>query len=339
MHWSIAAPFFEERSISEAVWLDDFIDPKFHTFTKVPRRRPDPTRSWHHRASRNTTISGWSSIWTQASEAWQATKGGVITVFPQLAVIVGLKKQLSRRKTPVVAWCFNVGALYEGARKSLARLASSRIDHFVVHSRKECETVSQWLGLPQDRFSFVPLQRAPIAITEREDLDHPFILSMGSANRDYATFFEAVKKLGYRTLVVASSHSIKGLEIPPNVELLPPQSHDECHRLAQRARLNVVPLIEHHTAAGQVTIIEAQRMRRPVISTRSPGSEDYVDHGKTGILVAPGAVDELAREIDHLWNNQKLRDSLSREAGRFAEEQLSDEVAGDNLKAILDRFG
>ena len=29
MHWSIAAPFFEEASISEARWLDDFIDPKF----------------------------------------------------------------------------------------------------------------------------------------------------------------------------------------------------------------------------------------------------------------------------------------------------------------------
>lgn len=233
---------------------------------------------------------------------------------------------------------FQYRRLYSGAKQVFARYVLGKIDRFVVHSRRECETVSRWLKIPESRFAFIPLQRAAIPIVEREQIDDPFILSMGSANRDYRTFFDAVEKLGIRTIIVAGQHSIRGLAIPSNVELQSALTPLQCHRLAQQARVNVVPLVDHVTAAGQVTIVEAMRMYRPVIATRCPGSEDYIDHRKTGILVQPYAVDELANEINQLWHDKPLRDSLAAEAGRYAEEHFSDEVAGINLGSILDQF-
>ena len=225
-----------------------------------------------------------------------------------------------------------------GRKHVLARSVHATIDRFVVHSRRECETVSRWLNISESRFTFIPLHRSVIPIVAQEEVDNPFILSMGSANRDYRTFFAAVEKIGLRTIVVAGRHSINGLTIPSNVELLSSLSPKECHRLAQQARVNVVPLIDHVTAAGQITIIEAMRMYRPVIATRCPGSEDYIDHRKTGILVRPFAIDDLANEINQLWHDKPSRDSLATEAGRYAEEHFSDEVAGLNLKTILDQF-
>ena len=338
MHWTIAAPFFTESNLGDARWLDDFVPKGQHSFTKIFRRESIAQRSWHNRAARNTPLVEWLSFWNQGWEAWQTTNGGCITVFPQAANMVGLHKRFSRRTSPVIAWCFNVGALYPGVKQQLANFALQGIDKFIVHSRRECETVSGWLNLPESRFAFIPLQRASIPVLSSEDFEQPFVLSMGSANRDYQTFFNAVEKLRIRTVIVASQYALKGLNIPSNVEVLSGLTPEECHCLAQKARVNVVPLIEHSTAAGQVTIVEAMRMSRPVIATRCVGSEDYIHNGMTGLLVRPYSVDQLADAIGQLWSDNGLRESIAREAGKYASEHFSDEVTGISLGKILDQF-
>ncbi|MBR8832151.1 MAG: hypothetical protein N5P05_002401 [Chroococcopsis gigantea SAG 12.99] len=338
MHWTIAAPFFEESDLGKSQWLDDFVPGGQHSFTKIYRRKNVAHQSWHNRSSRNTPLAEWLTFWNQGGDAWHGADGGCITVFPQMANMVGLHKRLSSKNSAVVAWCFNVGALYPGIKQRLANFCLQGIDKFIVHSRRECETVSDWLKLPQSKFEFVPLQRAEIPVLASEDLDKPFVLSMGSANRDYPTFFKAVEKLKIRTVIVASQYALRGLNIPANVEVLSGLTPEQCHRLAQEARINVVPLVDHPTAAGQVTIIEAMRMSRPVIATRCIGSEDYIDHAANGLLVPAYSVDELAGAIDQLWSDEGLRTSLAREAGKYTRENLSDEAAGINLRRILDQF-
>lgn len=338
MHWTVAAPMFYQSNIKDSRWIDDFVVSDEHTFTKIPRDDNTAHKSWHTRLSRNTPLSDWITFWNQSKESINETKGGCITVFPQLGTMVGLQKRLRNKSTPILAWCFNVGMLYPGIKQSLAQYSLHSVDHFVVHSRQECELVSQWLNIPASRFEFVPLQRAEIPAISSEDLENPFILSMGSANRDYKTFFDAVKKLNIRTIVVASRSALMGLEIPSNVEILSGLNHNQCLELAQKARLNVVPLIDHPTAAGQVTVVEAMRMSRPVIATKCVGTEDYIETGNTGILVQPYAVDELASALHHTWSDESYRRNISTKAGLYAERTFSDKSAGNRLRAILDRL-
>ena len=337
MHWSVAAPFFTQKAIDDknARWLDDFVTGTDHTFTKVACPESTSPQGWHTRVSRNTSVSEWQRMWKQSDRAWNDADG-CVTVFPQLANLVGWRKNFSSNKKPLLAYCFNVGALYPGLKRQLALVGLKNVDKFVVHSRRECETVSQWLGLPQDVFEFIPLQRAKIDVTETEQQDDPFILSMGSANRDYASFFEAVGQLKLRTIVVVGQHAIKGLNVPDNVEIRSGLTPTQCHQLAQQARVNVVPLIDHHTGAGQVTIIEAMRMNKAVVATRCVGSEDYVESGKTGVLVDPYSVEQLTSSIKELWHEDSLRDELGKSAGIYAEEHFSDENVGKQLTAILD---
>jgi glycosyltransferase involved in cell wall biosynthesis len=214
-------------------------------------------------------------------------------LFPQLALAVGLRQRVERKRKPIVAWTFNLGGLYPGVRQKIARIALARVDRFIVHARAEVSCYADWLGLPHGRFCFVPLQRAPIAIEEREDNQEPFLLSMGSARRDYATLFEAVRLSRRPTVVVAARHALEGLDIPPNVSIRSSLSAVECHRLAQRARINVVAVLNDQTASGQVTIVEAMRMGRAVVATRCTGSEDYIEHGVNGLLVEPRSVETL----------------------------------------------
>jgi hypothetical protein len=338
MHWTIAAPFFHAAEMAEARWLDDFVAAGPHTFTKVPRN-PEPSPSaWHSRNSRVTPWKEWLPVWQQAQSAWRLSRGGCITVFPQLAATVGMHKRLSLSKKPLVAWCFNVGALYPGLKQALTRQALRDTDKIVVHSAGERESVASWLRIPIERVEFVRLQRAPIPIVAREDTENPFLLSLGSAQRDYRALFAAVAKLGYRTIVVAAPHAVAGLQVPSNVELQSGLSPMACNRLAQQARMIVVPLVDGPTAAGQVTVVETLRMARPLITTRSIGTVDYVSDGKNGFLVAPGNVDALAAAIEHTWSDEQVRSSVSREADAYARTYLSDEAAAAQLVRILNGF-
>ncbi len=338
MHWTIAAPFFTPKSPVTAAWLDNFIPGNRHLCTKIFRQDFLADQSWHNRHSRTTQTKEWFGYWQQSGFAWQSTTGGVITVFPQLASMVGLRKRLSRKNVPIIAWCFNLGTLYSSLKQTLSQSALKDVDHFVVHSRRECETLSAWLKMPQENFEFVPLQRSPIPVLETEDIENPFILATGSANRDYQTFFDAVELLGIRTVVVAGHHAINHLRIPDNVKIFSGLTTEECYRLAQKARLNVIPLKDTATAAGQVTLVENMRMSRPVIATRCVGTEDYIQHGKTGLLVAPYSTSALADSITQLWSDSVFRTGLAKQAGIYAAANFSDEIAGSRLGKILDRF-
>lgn len=296
--------------------------------------------SWHARSTRAAGWRDWTSTWSQASAAWRASRGGVITVFPQLAVVAGLHQRIAARHEPLVArplvaWCFNLGALYGGPRAWIARTALRHVDRIVVHSRGEIARYGEWLGLERDRFRFVRLQRAAIPITEAEDVERPFVLAMGSARRDYATFLEAVRAARLPAVIVAARHALEGLEIPSHVDVRSGLSEDDCRRLAQRARVNVIPVVNEETASGQVTLLEALRMGRAVVATRSIGSEDYVEHDQSGLLVEPRSAHELREAIERVWQDAALRARLGAAASRFAQEHCSDAAAGAALGRVL----
>lgn len=334
MDWTVSAPFFNEHKVSDSSWLAPFV-PEKHVLQYIPRRDALANRNWHDRASAVTEPKEWLRIWHQSGEAFDATRGGVITVFPQLAATVGLRQRLSRKRVPVVAWCFNVTTCYPGLKGWLARFGLMEVNRFIVHTSYEREIYSRWLKLPLERFEFVPMQTAEIPLIYPEETIDPFVLAMGSNHRDYPTLFKAVKKLNLRTIVVSGRRALKGLDIPPQVETPFGVKKQDCLRLSQQARLNVLPMLPQGPA-GIVTIIEAMRMSRAIIATRYSWAEDYIKDGETGLLVEPGSVADMARAIELLWHDHKERERLGIAAGKYAAQHFSDEVAGATLGKILD---
>jgi glycosyltransferase involved in cell wall biosynthesis len=204
-----------------------------------------------------------------------------------------------------------------------------------VHSKAEVEVVSDWFGVPPEKISFVFLQRAPIEVLRQDDFEKPYVIAMGSAQRDYATLIEALRKTGLPAKIVSSHRSLQGLLLPDNVEHLSGLSAIACHELALKASFSVVPLSIGETAAGQVTIVEAMRLGKAVIATRAPGTVDYIQHEETGLLVNPNDSDDLARSMARLWDNPELRGQLSANASSFVDDFCSDQAASSSLARIL----
>lgn len=337
-HWTIAAPFIHNLE-QDGEWLAPYVAGDRHHFNIIPR--PAPLHPWHNQASAFTNYAEWLTYLQHGMDAIKATDGGVITVFPQLASVVGMYQQLSRRKIPVVAWLFNVGTCQSGLRRWAARASLQHINRFVVHTRRECDIYSQWLGLPKERFVFLPYQVAEMPVTYDENTTQPFITAIGSAHRDFPTLFQAVETLKLPTVIASGSRALKGLQLPAQVQAPLGIGKQDCLRLAQEARINIVPMKTnaHITAAGQVTIVEAMRMGRVVIASRCNGAEDYIIHGETGLLVEPGSTQALIRAIEMLWDDPQLRNKIGHNARNYAAQHFSDEAAGISLQNVLDDVG
>jgi hypothetical protein len=327
--WSIAAPFFSSSSANR--WIDDFIlDPQW-TFRKIPLS--SESNDWHSRSKRTTGFAKWLQYWDQSGRALPSS--GLITVFPQPALMAAVRKRLHDCDIPLVAWCFNLGQYPHGLKRAAARLALRSVDRFVVHSRGEIVRVSEFLDIPPAKVEFVPLQRSAIPIDTPEDVNAPFILAMGSANRDYSTFFKAAQISDLPCKVVASPRSLEGLRVPPGVSVESGLTALQCRRLVQQSRFSVVPLLDPNIASGQVTVVEAIRMNKPVIATQNIGTTDYIQNGQSGTLVPPNRPEELAAAMLQLWDDAGLRERYAKNAAEFGEESLSDAAAGRALTRIL----
>lgn len=329
-HWAIAAPFF---ATPQDRWLTDFVPGAAHRFTKVPRVGEE--RSWHQRKSPVSGPSEWVQYVRQARRALAATEGGIVTVFPQLAATVAVQKRLARRDVPLLSWFFNT-ELGEGGRLVQARTSLRAVDRFVVHSTREIGIYSHRLGIPAERFKFVPLQYGGGVATDEIDEDEPFVFATGSGFRDYGTFFKAIDRLGYRTLVLAGPRVLSGLTPPKSVVILDQLPKEDIHRLVRRARVNVVPLTTGGANAGLVTMVEAYRHGRALVSTMRPGVEDYVIPDVNALVHDPGDEVGLASAIEAMWTDRVLRTRLNEGARVFGETWCTDEAAGRALGGHLD---
>lgn len=274
MKWTVVSPYFE--SVDDQ-WISDAAPSSSHSFRLVPRFGED--RNWHQ-ASSQANASEWTARLRQARSAFVEPDNGVITVFPQLAAAAGIWKRLERSDRPLVAWLFNTEGLRSPAKRKGGRLALCAVDSFVVHSRAEISGYAKLLRMPENYFEFVPLQYGARVETEAPiGQKEPYVFATGSGYRDYATFFAAVEKLNYRTLVLASDRVLEGLSIPSNVTILEQIDRPSIRRLVRHARVNVVPLTSEALTAGLVTIVETFRHGRTVVTTDRSGLEDYCHHG------------------------------------------------------------
>lgn len=335
MDWLVLSPFVR---ITEPDWLMPFIDQQIH------RTRQVPAFYVHDRSRNVSSRRQWLDYLHHGWQGFVATFGrrpaGIVTVFPQLAVTVALLKKLSgRKKVPLIAWCFNLAQPYEGIKGKLARFCLPAVDLFVVHSRAEIDIYSSWLQLPRERFVFVPLSaKLPTGETWTERSDEPYIVALGTANRDYALLAEAAGQLGYKTIIVAGAHAVENIQAPPCVSFRSGLTLAECHQLALHSRINVIPIADIDAPSGQVTVIESMMRGVPLVATACAGTLDYINDGVDGILVAPGDVQAMVRALRTVWEGAGLRRMLSQQAGHTSLDKFSFPAAAGSLANLMNQL-
>lgn len=328
--WAVIAPFFTGRNDR---WLDDFVEDEDIDMVKVAAPREE--RSWHNRSAAEKILR-WVGHLRHVVLAFRMRPHGIVTSFPQLAIIAGLAKRLTGSEVVIVAHNFNMGTTKGGAARRLARFAAGGIDAFIVHSPAEIAPYAAYLDMPESRFTFVPLQRSrPVVLKPSLPTVPPYILAMGSAYRDYPTLLAATEGLGIDLVIVSGEELIADLPKREDVRYLSGLSQQECLQLLAAARLSVTPTAEGATAAGQITFINAMFMGVPVIATRGPGTLGYLEDQRSALLVEPGDVEGLRRTVLALWEDEPRRKELARRAEGFATGRLDDRTAARSMVEVM----
>lgn len=121
---------------------------------------------------------------------------------------------------------------------------------------------------------------------------------------------------------------------------------DDCVRFAgQVPHAEVSRLLsEHHLLAMPsrsesfgVAALEAAACGRPTVATRVGGIPEVVDDGVSGLLVAPGAVDQLAEALVRLAGEREMLAAMGEAARKLAEERFDWQRSLDMMTALYDR--
>lgn len=117
---------------------------------------------------------------------------------------------------------------------------------------------------------------------------------------------------------------------------------DRVHLLGARAdvpailRATDLAVLASDTEALPTTLIEAAASGVPAVATRVGGTSEVVVNGETGLLVAPGRPDELARAVSALLLDHERRRAMGCAARAWAVERFDARVWAESLHALYE---
>ena len=230
-------------------------------------------------------------------------------------------------------------------RRAYYSAVLSFVDLAIVHSRTE---VTRYAVLfPSTHFVFVPYGLSVDAastliadsITERAAHIRPVIVTAGRSARDYPTLFAAIAGLDVELRVICDVRAA----IPP----LPEDGHvvilDRCYgtgylRQVAAADIVVVPLAADDISAGQMVMLQAWALNRPVIVTDTLTIREYATDGEDAILVSPRDPAALRAAILRILGDPACGEALSAHGARtFLERHSTDAVLRGVVSAIIER--
>lgn len=185
-------------------------------------------------------------------------------------------------------------------------VTSKYIDRFICFAKEECDYYAKLFGMDKNKFMFVPLG---IKVANVSLGDDGTVFATGRSNRDYDFLLEVVQEGRYDTVIACDNYK-KG-HTTSNVKIL-----DDCHggeMLERMARCHCVaiPLADLNVSSGQLVVLQAMALGKPVVCTKSNGIKDYVVDGVSGFFVN-NVHEEWLNALERLYSDKACYDEMSK---------------------------
>jgi glycosyltransferase involved in cell wall biosynthesis len=205
----------------------------------------------------------------------------------------------------------------------LHRMVARGASRIQVFCRIEARNYSDHFEIPRDKFVWIPYC-GELHSEAESSVQGVYIFSGGSHHRDYATLFAAVSGLPIEVRIAAPPDAFKNLTAPENVRFVGHVSAQEYWRLVNGATLVALSLEPNlRRCPGVITYVKAMMRGKCVVVNEPNGAPDYIEHGRTGFIVAPS---------DHAGLRERIQALLS-------EPQRMATVGANARQASRERFG
>ncbi len=138
----------------------------------------------------------------------------------------------------------------------------------------------------------------------------------------------------YLVIVGSGAEEARLKEIPAGGVQFVGQSRDT-RRYLRASDLFVLP---SSTEGLSVSLLEAMSTGLPVLATSVGGSQDVIQHGSNGYLIAPDKPEELRQGLQTLLKNHELRKRLGSNGRLRIVSNYSLDLDADRLAALYDRL-
>lgn len=209
------------------------------------------------------------------------------------AILVGCRHDPTPVVVAEVAWdlgsaplsrLLGIGGL---SLPSVPRLGVRALDGdhvtYCIFSHEERALFTSTFGVPVERTEVVRFAHTLWSRADGPVRDGGYVFAGGDSLRDYETLLAAVEGLDI-PVRVATNQDLGPL---PASVTSGPVRYEEYEELIAGARLVVVPMQSTRRAAGLITYLDAMALGKPTIVTKSPAVGEYVEHGRTGLVVPP----------------------------------------------------
>lgn len=194
-------------------------------------------------------------------------------------------------------------------RDLLSRASLATVHRFICSSRAEGAYYAKRFHWKPSRVAFVPLNSDDRLLRQSPRETRPIIVAAGRSYRDYRTLAAAVAGTGIKTVIVCGKGGPGIDEVPAEIEVIQELPFTALMDLMAESLAVVLPLQPRNISTGQMVLLQAMALAKPVIATRTAGTEDYVD-GSNGMLVPPDDPQALRLAIQHVWQNPALATQL-----------------------------
>lgn len=193
------------------------------------------------------------------------------------------------------------------------------VDKIICYSSYEPDFYAKMFNMPVDKFCYVPLGVAKIEGVISSEGD--YIFSTGRSNRDYDFLINSLSGNGMNVRIACSGYTYNGESDMTNVDILQNCFGRDMQKELANSFCVVIPLKDTHISSGQLVILQAMQMGKPVIVTENDAVKDYIENGKTGFIIKKDG-NALKQAIGKL-NDTKIYDEISKNAKSAFEEKFS----------------
>ena len=161
-----------------------------------------------------------------------------------------------------------------------------------------------------------------------------YIVAVGRSNRDYEFLIKAIGNTSYELYIICDN--IKECPKQNNIHVLKNCYGDEMINFMAQAFCVVVPLKDANISAGQLVILQALSLGKPIVVTSSKGIDDYIENGKNGLIIEKtpqNLYDSLNQLKDETFYN-----SISLNARKSFEKEFSKKQEFKTLGEIVRKY-
>lgn len=281
---------------------------------------------WLRRTTSIYRMSGadpkFHSPWTEAIMLLRRRRGFdvVLTMGARASFAYGLLCLMTGSRSKQILTEYFIDAHRRGhpfwhIKHTIYRAIARRAIGILTNSSVEIDTISARLDIPRDRLRFVPLN-TNIQDPRASETDDGFVLAAGRTLRDYETLLRAAPQINKPITIICGFNDLEESEMPANVTLMYEVSREFYLDQVRRCTLVALPLLDTERSTGQVVMLEAMALGKPVVTTRSPGTVDYIRDGENGRLVPVGDADALAAAVNALLADPSRARAIANAAQR-----------------------